>query len=105
MCALSPGHAVQCAARYLSVTLPVNTFYPGIEHTASSSLSSMDSTYLLATVPALLVLAYSFRRRSTKSLPPGPKGSFLVGNLAIFQLEGEEKAKACLKWLQDYGIQ
>ena len=65
----------------------------------------MDSTYLLGTVSVLLLLAYSFRGRSTKSLPPGPKGSFLVGNLAIFQLAGEEKAKACLKWPQDYGLQ
>ena len=63
-----------------------------------------ESTYLLAVATSLFVLYY-FQRRSTKNLPPGPKGSFLVGNVSAFQLEGEQKGKTYVKWFEEYGMQ
>lgn len=64
----------------------------------------MASTYLLATVSTVLILCYSFRKRF-KNLPPGPKGRFLIGNLSVFMLEGEQKGRTYTKWFDEYGTQ
>lgn len=63
-----------------------------------------SATYLLVTVPTLLVFCYAFRRRP-KSLPPGPKGRFLLGNLSALMLEGAERAQTYVRWFEDYGTQ
>lgn len=64
-----------------------------------------STTYLLVTFLTLLVLCYFFPRKRYKSVPPGPKGRFLVGNLSALMLEGTERAKTYVKWFEDYGTQ